>query len=545
MMITKPTNVVITKMTGFVRVTWDEGVSPATIYTLYRSIDNGAFVKVINIAGGVKQYDDYSFCNTSLSYKVVGVEYDISAPTIYFDLTAQFIIDTTLAQLDWLDRFNGTASYEIWSSINSAAYRLVGATAKGAITYNDITCKQGASMRYQIKAKVGGHYYGISSVETILTPLCVKVDMSTLTPIVIQQLKLMDLGGTVNINWGDGTDADYTYQVGSNLNITKNYAATGQYNISFSGNVSHIHTWEFFEEPKLYGDLTNWILPSYLSLWHFYSNSFTGDISDHINYFPTGIHTYHLGNNVNITGNLSTWRFASFVNFADLHLENCALLTGDMTNLTFPTTVLWGSAHYVFSGCTGLTGDISNWVLPEGLSWFTIFGCRFTGNLTTFHFPDTLCEIKINDINVTNTMTGNASGWVWPTTPNAAMSWLTLALDYCNLTGDMSGVLIPAYDKRISIGLRGNHITKLPRGEYRWVNLFNVMENSCDTTEIDTFLGFLDNYFNGGVVPLISAVYSLSGSGMGIPSATGLASRASIIGKYVAAGFTAIINVNS
>jgi len=56
-------------------------------------------------------------------------------------------------------------------------------------------------------------------------------------------------------------------------------------------------------------------------------------------------------------------------------------------------------------------------------------------------------------------------------------------------------------------------------------------------------LAYLDTYFTTNT-PIKNSKFTVRGTGMAIPSATGLASIASIQAKYVAAGFTATFVTN-
>lgn len=71
----------------------------------------------------------------------------LAAPT---SLTSQFIVDTILGQLAWTDNSGGVASYEIYSNTNSGGDILITTTAVGATSYSDTSCKQNASVVYNI-----------------------------------------------------------------------------------------------------------------------------------------------------------------------------------------------------------------------------------------------------------------------------------------------------------------------------------------------------------------------------------------------------------
>ncbi len=85
---------------------------------------------------------------------------------------------------------------------------------------------------YRIRAKKGGTYSEYVTTSVINTPLCWKTIQATRTNVVINTLNIT-AGKTVNIDWGDGTNANYT---GNNTNITKTYdaSAINVFNIKLS-----------------------------------------------------------------------------------------------------------------------------------------------------------------------------------------------------------------------------------------------------------------------------------------------------------------------
>jgi hypothetical protein len=284
------------------------------------------------------------------------------------------------------------------------------------------------------------------------------------------------------------------------------------------------------------------VLPYYLTVFHPYNTGFTGDISDHINWFGQRITIYDL-QDLQVTGDLTHWRFGEYPKLGDIHFER-TLVTGNVTNWTFEPTINFGSAK-IWIHETLLTGDITNWILPERMNLLYIFDSDIDLNIENFQMPAGLGGLSASfSEGVTPTVTGSLTGFTFPTIPTDAYV-VSLGLSGHGLTGDMRTSLIPAYTKGIQLDFGQNDITHLPRGEFRWVNIFDFAANNCDSGEIDAFLSYVDSYFVGGVVPLTSATYTINGTGMGIPSAAGLASKSSIESKYTAAGFTATITVNS
>ena len=206
-----------------------------------------------------------------------GLQYrrnSVLAPAVPTGLSASFTVDTISGDLTWTDNSGGTAQYEVYSSYNGNPYVFLGTTLAGATSYIDTTCKQNASVVYRIRAKKGSVYSEYVTTSALATPLCWKTDQSTLTAVVINTLNIA-AGKTVTVNWGDGTSQAYT---GSNSNITKNYAETGQYNIWLSGDTDSIGTLSHYEQSKSYGVISNWILPSTLVNFYIYSTQVSGSL---------------------------------------------------------------------------------------------------------------------------------------------------------------------------------------------------------------------------------------------------------------------------
>ena len=208
----------------------------------------------------------------------------------------------------------------------------------------------------------------------------------------------------------------------------------------------------------------------------------------------------------------------------------------------------------------GFYGDWSKWILPDAMTYLHPFFCNFSGNFPTV-IPSAMQIFNIAH----NQFTGDISNLATPSTMfdfqiydnkyictnpaiwnnfNNTIQHIQFGNEG-NFSGDFSGVIIPEGTRYIGVGGGNNNITKLPRGNFKWVSEYNMSENKCSSAEIDSFLAYVDAYFTGGVVPLLDCLYYLNGTGMGTPSAAGLASRTSILGKYTAAGKTCSISVNS
>ena len=267
------------------------------------------------------------------------------APASPTSLSAAFDIPTISGQVSWTDNSGGAAQYEVYSSYNGNPYVFLGTTAVGATSYIDTTCKQNASVVYRIRAKKGGTYSEYVTTSVINTPLCWKTDQTVRTNVIINQLNIA-AGKTVNIDWGDGTNANYT---GNNTNITKTYDANAVniFNIKLSGDTDSITYFSHNSQAKSYGDVSSWVLPSLLQ--YFYINS-------------TGV-----------SGDISSWVLPSLLQYFYI---NSTGVSGDISNWVLPSSLIGFSVSL-----TGVSGDISSWVLPSSLQRLYINSTGVSGAL--------------------------------------------------------------------------------------------------------------------------------------------------------------------
>ena len=206
---------------------------------------------------------------------------------------------------------------------------------------------------------------------------------------------------------------------------------------------------------------------------------------------------------------------------------------GDLTKWCLPSVM--GSMHFYING---FTGDITSWFIPA-MTLLHVAYNNFSANLSVITWPPYMYDFHMGGL--PNGYYGDFSS----ARATVSGNQVEFTIIDCNITGDLSNFLIPTNTQPINIILNDCHFTKLPRGNFRWCASLNAQNNNCNFAEIDDFLAYIDAYFAGGVVPLTNAIYTLNGTGMGIPSAAGLISRSSIIAKYVAVGKTCSILVNS
>ena len=341
---------------------------------------------------------------------------NLKPPTL---LTSSFTVDTILGHLNWTNNAGADAQYEVYGATNGGAETLLGTTIAGSTSYQDLTCKQNASVVYRVRVKKGSKFSDYVSSTALSTPLCWKTDQSVLTAFVINTLNV-SVGKTVTVNYSDGTSQAY---VGSNSNITKNFATTGQYNVWLSGDTKHIVGFISHWQTRTYGDIGNWILPSLITA------SF--DISQ------TGL-----------SGNVTNWILPS--GLFQLHLYQTGL-SGNVTNWILPSGL-----GYIYLYQTGLIGNITNWILPSSLSTFQCNSTQLTGSIPNIGFNETtgmafqLQTASISDSNTTvfrkamSVLNISNQNVVFPTANinkllKALADWYQVNAPTANCTINMSG----------------------------------------------------------------------------------------------------------
>jgi len=243
------------------------------------------------------------------------------------------VSENDYVKIDFTDNTGGVAQHEIYESKNGGVYTLVTTLAAGNITYNNYTW-QNANMNFKVRAKVGTWYSDYSIISNLVTPLVLKTDQSTLTNVVMHLL--ISAGKTVNINWGDATNNDYT---GLNSPITKTYSATANpLYIKLSGDVNSIeHLGVQQGQTHVSGVLTKWILPTNLQQLIIMGVPFTGNISSWV--LPANLtHIYVSG--TQLTGDISAWVIPSGIQKIVIN-DTTPPLSGDLSGWTLPNTLLW------------------------------------------------------------------------------------------------------------------------------------------------------------------------------------------------------------
>ena len=354
---------------------------------------------------------------------------------------------------------------------------------------------------------------------------CFMTDQSTLTDVVFTAL-VMGGGGSIDIDWGDGTKELGWNNANWATGITKTYTVQKDpYYIIITGDVDKIVGIDMNNQPHCYGDISGWVLPDIFQVLEFYANGFSGDLSGWI--LPATLRLMDIRNN-NFEGDVSSWVIPDVM--SDFQLSGNDF-EGDISAWRFNND----SATHINLITNRLSGDLSGWVLPSGLLTLELNDNLFTGDISAWVFGDVLQILQLYG----NSFTGDISGW----NISDAIVWYYGQANA--FTGDWSGGLIPAGAASIKLNFEANSLTKLPRGEFRWVSVYNFYNNSCSTAEIDALLVAIDAYFVGGVVPLINCSYNLSGTNMAYPTkGDSNDNLVSIKAKYVAASKVATFTVN-
>jgi hypothetical protein len=285
-----------------------------------------------------------------------------TTPAVPSGLSASFTVDTISGDLTWTDNSGGTAQYEVYSSYNGNPYVYLGTTLAGATSYSDTTCKQNASVVYRIRAKKGGTYSEYATTSVINTPLCWKTDQATRTNVVINSITIAD-GKTVNVDWGDGTNANYT---GANTNVTHTYAAsaTNIFNVKLSGDTNSITIFQHYNQIKSYGVVTNWVLPSTLTNFYISATGLTGSLPQ-ITEHATNTINYRASSAYMSDSNVTVFRKA-MTNF-DVSSQNVTFSTANIDKL-LKAAADWYQVNAPTANCTYNLSGANMGIPTDGVS---------------------------------------------------------------------------------------------------------------------------------------------------------------------------------
>ena len=417
-------------------------------------------------------------------------------------------------KIDFTD--NSGAKHEIWerqtwlnTTGNVVENSVLRATLNEGVETLNLKTWQNSTLDFRIRAAMGASKSVFTDDETINTPNFVfRTDQSILTPVVVNRMLSwiggIEMEGTNNIDWGDGSDNYYTYEDEDVIN--HEYESEGVYWITITGDP--IHHFEFHGQPLAGTDVTYWQLNKTF-FCHFWDNGFIGSIE---NWHPGyGLEGLHLEQN-SLTESCIDWLLSGdYALFWDCHLSNHYINASNAGDLK---TKLPNLAHFNLK----VIGDISAFVFPKNdaySSWmFKLTVSNSIGDISNL-FGSTYDHL--HTVNIINS----------------------------NITGDTSEWFVASgYPAGTSIELYGNKLTKLPRGNFYLFAIYNCATNLCNTAEIDALLADILASVTANA-PEYNCVYTLNGAGMGIPSATGLTAKTNIETKYTDAGKTATIYVNS
>ena len=253
-------------------------------------------------------------------------------------LTATWVNDYD--SLSWYDNTNNIAQHEIWASCQDSAYRLLATVAAGTDYYLFTGAHQNATYKFKIRGKATNWNSAYTSIITQNTPIVLKTNQST--PIEISFAALNTASQTINVNWGDGSNNDY------------------------SGSGARSHTYSVAKNPY-YITITG-ALNDILSITVVYATHWSGDMSKLI--IPSNILSLQLQGA--FTGNISSWKLPDSMTGISLNSSN---FSGDISGWNYQNL----STIQLAAGSTHLSGDLSGWTLKNTVTNFYASAQDFTG----------------------------------------------------------------------------------------------------------------------------------------------------------------------
>jgi len=476
--------------------------------------------------------DDCDHCALNISLDATSME--AICPDAPVDFKAEWHDD--FARITFSDQTGGLADHELWEEKDGGGYALAYTIPAGTTSYDYYTW-QNADLNFKVRAKVGGSYSAFTAVQNIVSPLVFKSDQTVLNTLTIHTFTIVG-ASTINIDWGDSNDNDYG--TGVHPDITHDYVSEGTYFVQLSGDVDFLADWEMFAQ-EVAGDVTKWNFPLSCLRFHLYNDSFTGNPLDRA--LNDGVGIIHFNHN-NLSGDTSGLVMNDTL--YDFRFAGNSGLYGDSGGWNLPLAN--GKVYfYIEFANTAIGGTWTGKSLPANTKLLSVYGSQIEWDITGQVWPADCGYLLLGSPAVPSqaNIYGDITGMAWPTGLAATIGY-TIYFYGLSLMGDLSQAAsdLPSVGAEMRFCLAENQLTKLPRGEYEWVRAFDCSGNSCNTAEVDAILTYIDGYFVGPKVPLADCDYDFSGTGMGAPTAVGLAAKTSIINKYTAQGQTCTINTN-
>jgi len=334
------------------------------------------------------------------------------------------------AQMTW-DISDTRGQYEIWQELNGGGYELVATTAEGASSYNNYTW-QNASMNFKVRGIGGGVYSEFTDVVNLVTPLVFKSDQTTPGTLNFEAYLGFNLvaGKTVNVNWDDGTNNDYTL----NTNPTHTYTEGGIYYVKMTGDLNSIKYYMLGGLGiKAFGDVSKWILSPVLIGFRVYNTNISGNCN--AMELPATCKQFYVGGSL-ISG-LPRGVYTAIDSTTGFDTRACPVKWDEMdawlkyvlVYLTaHPPTV---NARYQIGGCTSAQTISTNTDIAGIVACYTGAGktCTFTFNGMTIAYSrdETREEITIEN-DVSTPVNSNAH----PNIVNIGSQWNGYQYWMCN-----------------------------------------------------------------------------------------------------------------
>jgi len=212
--------------------------------------------------------------------------------------------------------------------------------------------------------------------------LCFKTNQTTLTDLYINRIYVA-AGKTVNVDWGDGTNQDTGGNV-NNLTHTYTASATNIFNVKLSGDIANITQLYIVNQPlRIFGDLSNWRIPSSCISAQLYSNAFTGKAP---NIMAAAATLSYAVNGNSISGsNMTVFRVAA--SSYNLSNQNVAFSTSEV-NAFFLAAANWYQVSAPTANCTFTINGVNNGIPTGGASNTDIV--RLVGYYTSAGFTATI-----------------------------------------------------------------------------------------------------------------------------------------------------------
>ena len=340
----------------------------------------------------------------------LGSWYVVPADTVYNTSDEMSLVITTIAaQNSVLDRHSH--NYGIGTGGNSALFSMTGSN----LVFKDTTP---SAQVYKVNVTAPGGDFGTNNhrvlditVEgqddsTVSADAFVTTWNVTASPYIISIPVEVHTGGTLTIDWGDGTAAT---TVNINGMQSHTYLASGEYRVSMTGDLSRIILGDVGSTSNNLASIDQWGDIEWSSMKSAFP--YTPNMKYNASDVPNLSGVSNMGNMftraLKFDGDLSEWNVSAVT---DMHsvFTHASSFNGNVSTWNVSAVTDMG---YMFNGASVFNGDISNWNVSAVTNMRDMFDSAsvFNGDISRWNVSAVTGMAEM--FHIASVFNGDISGW--------------------------------------------------------------------------------------------------------------------------------------